>query len=208
MDNATSTMAVESLACAGYAVHAEVGSKPDDADLPQFGRVDLIAVGPDDDGKINLQADGRVQAKAGESYLDIIPDKIVAEAGMQGEIGLRCGMAPVQQHIELQGTGKDIVIENGQIDAVAPTIRLTSDSIILSVGPNEIKIGMSGIEIKGLEVSVDAKLSASVSGTSLSLEGLNSATLKGGVSAEVNGAQATLKGAAMTTIKGGVVMIN
>ncbi len=199
MDQAQQMTGEHSITCAGLNVRAEVVKESTSPDLPLMSRIDLSAAGPSDDGVISLDADGRVTTRVGQSGIDVEDNGVVVDAGMEGKVGLRAGMAPMMQSVTLGGTGENIVLQNGQLP-VSPKIEITAETIELSVGPNKITIGPSGITISGLEVSVEGELSASMSGATV--------TVNGQIEAALKGAMTSVEGEGMTTIKGGVVMIN
>lgn len=192
MDHAANTTGQQQFACAGFSVSATVDEQPSEPTEPTTGNIYLSAKGPESDGNVSLQADGRVTASVAESRIDVVDGGIVLDAGDTGNIGARVGTSPLMQHIELEGDGGNVVLENGQLP-LAPKIEITPDAIVLSVGTNKITIGPEGIEITGLEVSIKGELATNVEGLDV--------TVKADVAA-------TLQGGAETTIKGAMVMIN
>ena len=192
MDHAGNTTGEQQFACAGFSVCASVDEPAASALEPATGSIQLSATGPLKDGNVSLKADGRVTSSVGQSHIDVVSGGIVVDAGDMGNIGTRAGTAPMMQHVELQGNGGNILLENGQLP-ISPKIEITPDSIVLSVGTNKITIGPAGIEIIGLEVSVKGELATNVEGLDVTVKGDLATTLQGG---------------AETTIKGAIVMIN
>ncbi|QEG40654.1 hypothetical protein [Roseimaritima ulvae] len=192
MDHAANTTGQQQFACAGFSVCATVDEPPTELTEPTTGSVYMTAKGPANNGNVSLKADGRVSSSVAQSHIDVIAGGVVVDAGDEGKVGMRVGSAPMMQHVELQGNGGNILLQNGQLP-LAPKIEVTPDSIVLSVGANKITIGPTGIAISGLEIK--AKAAAAVN-----VEGLET-TIKAGVAA-------TLQAGASTTIKGGIVMIN
>lgn len=187
MDHVVNTTGQQQFACAGFAVAASVDEQSIDPLAPTTGNIYLSASGPESDGNICFSADGRVTSRVAASQIDVVDGGIVCDAGDEGNIGLRAGTAPMMQHIEVEGNGGNVVLENGQLP-LAPKIEITPDSIVLSVGLNKITIGPAGIEITGLEVSVKGELATNVEGLEVSVKGDLTAALQGGVEATVKGA--------------------
>lgn len=199
MDQTLQLTGEHALSCASFVVHAEVVAS-DNVQLPIKSRIDLTANGPDDNGSIRLAADGNVSCRVADACVDVVAGGVVLEGGADGRVGLRAGNALTLQAVDLEGDGGNIVLKNGQLP-VSPTIQITPDGIEMSVGPNKITIGPTGIVIQGLEVSITGEMSASMSGLTVSVEGQTEASLKGL-------AGTTVESSAMTTVKGAMVMIN
>ena len=88
----------------------------------------------------------------------------------------------------ISASGDKLTVEGGDltIDVSSGSIAMTAmQKITLTVGGNSITISQSGIEVKGIMVSV-----------------------QGNASAEVKGPMVTVSGDAMLTLKGGITMIN
>ncbi len=199
MDQAMQVTGEHSIACAGFNVRAEVVNEASTIDLPLMSRIDLSANGPSDNGSVNLSADGRVSSRVGGACVDVVSGGVVADAGDEGNVGLRAGTAPMMQFVDLEGNGGSIVLGNGQVP-LSPKIEITPDGIALSVGPNKITIGPTGIKISGLTVAIEGELEASMSAAT--------ATVNGQLEAAVKGAMASLEGSGTATVKGAIVMIN
>lgn len=192
MDHAANTTGQQQFACAGFSVCATVDEAPTELTAPTTGSIYLSAQGPESSGNVSLKADGRVTSSVAETHIDVIAGGVVIDAGDKGNIGARAGSAPAMQHLELQGNGGNILLENGQTP-ISPKIEIQLDKIVMSVGANKIVIGPAGIEISGLEVNVKGAAKANVEALELTMKGSVEATIQAGV---------------QTTIKGGVVMIN
>ncbi|QDV13778.1 hypothetical protein CA51_36690 [Rosistilla oblonga] len=216
MDNAIHLMGEHATTCADFSVRAQVQSTPTDPTDPLMGRVSLTAEGPNDDGNVCLQANGRVTSQVDECRIDVLSDGIVVDSGNTGNIGLRAGAAPCMQQVDLEGNGGSIVLENGQIDG-SPKIDIGEDSITLSVGTNKITISATGIKVEGLEITIEGTTSAEMKAPSVSVDASADATIKGAASTEVSSSGSmVVKGTASTevsasgtmTLKGAMVMIN
>jgi hypothetical protein len=192
MDSVLNVLGEHAISCADFSVRAEVSEKSMALDAPAIARIDLTAVGADDDGEVLLNANGRIALKVAQRSIDFVKKGIVLDAGDEGNIGLRAGTAPAIQHVELMGNGGSIILENGQLP-MAPKIEITVDSIILSVGASKITIGPAGIQISSVSVSVEGKVEATLTGMM--------AAVKGQATAE-------LSAAGEASVKGAIVMIN
>jgi hypothetical protein len=200
MDSAQHLTGQKSFSCSDFSVRAVVAATSLDTDVAATGRVDLVASGPDDNGAVSLSANGQISAGVGESSLAIRADGIVVDGGNLGNIGIRAGTAPMMQYVGVEGNGGSILLQNGQLP-VAPKIEVKADSIILSVGPNKITIGPTGISIEGLQVAVKGEVSAKMTALDVAMEGEISATMKAN-------ATATVQAAGQAVLKGAIVMIN
>ncbi len=192
MDRAANTTGQQQIACSGFSVSATVDQPPSKLTDPTTGSIYLSAEGPGKNGNVSVKADGRVSSSVDACHVDVVSSGIVLDAGDKGNIGARAGTAPMMQHIELQGNGGNVVLENGQLP-LSPKIEIQADAIVMSVGMNKITIGPTGITISGLEVNLKAAAVANVEALQVTVKGSVAATVQSG---------------AMTTIKGGVVMIN
>lgn len=199
MDQCTQLIGEFAVSCGDFSVRAEVCETAFDVEQPSMARVDLLASGPNDDGSVSLRANGNVSARVDAASIDVTSDGVVVDGGAGGKVGMRVGTAPMIQSITASGNGGNIVLENGQLP-VSPTIQISPDSIELSVGPNKITIGPTGIEISGIQVNVKGNATATLAAPAV--------TVQGDVQVAVKGAMASLEGSGMTTVKGGVVMIN
>jgi hypothetical protein len=161
-------------------------------DISGASSVTLRALGEGDSGNVELNANGRVAASVDDSCIDIESGAIVVDGGLKGVVALRTGPPVAMQVIEMQGAGGDVRLANGQLP-VSPAIKISPESIELSVGPNKITIDATGVQVSGLKATIEGVAEAEMSAPMVSVKGM---------------AEASMESSGMTTVKGSLVMIN
>lgn len=199
MDNAIMVDGEHAVSCAQFSVRAEAASASGPKD-PLTSRIELVSSGPKKDGSVSLESNGRVTAKVDEAAIDVVSSGVVIDSGDLGNVAARAGSAPAMQHIEMEGNGGSIILENGQIP-LSPRIKIGVDSIELSVGLNKITIDAMGVSVSGIKVDVEGTADTSIKGLNVEVAADLAATVKGNASAE-------LSAGVQTTVKGAMVMIN
>lgn len=163
----------------------------------------------DTDGKENIKIYNKesknelVMSLDGGSHIHIKSNgKIRMDAD---SIEMNAKNITVKTEDDFKLTSKNTIMEsNATIEIFSENslgIGSTSDFIAIS-SPTEVRVlSDADINLKALNIAVEASVGLKAKGVEVEIEGTAQATLK-------SSAMATLDGGAMTTVKGGLVMIN